>query len=170
MSSFVRGFSVNAALTLVLGVILAIMPGVAAGALVSVLGWILVVFGAVCLISVFATRAGGMEPVSIATGLLALASGLVLLIRPGVLVSLCGIVLGLFLVIHGLQDIGQARKAKALGYEANMALILAIVKLVMGALVIFNPFSTAALLIRMAGIFLVVDALGDLLVIRSVSK
>ena len=170
MSNFLRGISVNAALTLILGLILAIMPGVAADALVSVLGWILIVFGAVCLISALALRSGREGAGPIAGGLLALASGLALLLRPGVLVSLGGLVLGLLLVIHGLQDFSQARKAKAMGYDAKPAMIVAVVKLVLGALILINPFSTVALLIRIAGIFLILDALGDLLLVRNAAK
>ena len=170
MSSFFRGVSVHAALTLLLGIILTIMPGVAAGALVSVLGWLLLVFGFICLVVAIVFRAGAMEPGPIATGLLALASGLILLIRPGLLVSLCGIVLGLLLVIHGLQDLKQTRRDKAMGYDWKLPMVIAVIKLVMGALVVLNPFSTAALLIRMAGIFLIVDALGDLILVRNATK
>lgn len=170
MSSLFRGISVHAALTLLLGIILTIMPGVAAGTLVSLLGWLLLVFGFICLVVSVAFRAGAVEPGPIATGLVSLASGLLLLIRPGLMVSLCGIVLGLFLVIHGLQDIKQARQAKAMGYDWKPSMLIAVIKLVMGALVIFNPFSTAALLLRMAGIFLIVDALGDLILVRNATK
>lgn len=170
MSSFFRGISVHAALTLLLGIILTIMPGVAAGTLVSVLGWLLLIFGFICVVVAIVFRAGTVEPGPIATGLLSLASGLLLLIRPGLLVSLCGIVLGLLLVIHGLQDLKQARQSKAMGYDWKPSMVIAIIKLVMGALVVLNPFSTAALLIRMAGIFLIVDALGDLILVRNATK
>lgn len=170
MSSFFRGVSVHAALTLLLGIILIIMPGVAAGTLVSLLGWLLLVFGFICLVVSIVLRSGTLEPGPIATGLISLASGLVLLIRPGLMVSLCGIVLGLFLVIHGLQDVKQARQSKAMGYDWKPSAVIAALKLVMGALVIFNPFSTAALLLRMAGIFLIVDALGDLILVRNAAR
>lgn len=168
MASFFRGIAGNAALTLILGILLIVIPGVAANALVSVLGWVLLVFGILYLVMAF--RAGQLTAELLATGLLALASGLVLLIRPGLLVSLCGIVLGLFLVIHGLQGIRQARQNKAMGYDWKPTMIVAVIKLVMGALVVLNPFSTAALLLRMAGIFLVLDALGDLLLVRSAAR
>lgn len=167
MSSFFRGITGNAVLTLILGLFLLIMPGVAAGALVSVLGWALLIFGVIYLVSALASRSGSVSAWSVATGLLALASGLLLLVKPGLLVSLCGIVLGLFLVLHGLQGIRQARCSKAMGYDWKLPLSVSILKLVMGALVILNPFSTAALLLRMAGIFLIVDALGDLLLIHA---
>ena len=167
MSSFFRGIAGNAVLTLILGLLLVIMPGVAAGALVSVLGWVLVIFGGIYLVSTLASRSGAVSAWSVATGLLALASGLLLLVKPGLLVSLCGIVLGLFLVLHGLQGIRQTRLSKAMGYDWKPTLVIAVIKLVMGALVILNPFSTAALLLRMAGIFLIVDALGDLILVHA---
>lgn len=168
MTSFFRGIAGNAALTLILGILLIMIPGVAAGALVSVLGWILLVFGILYLVMAF--RAGQFTVELLATGLLALASGLVLLIRPGLLVSLCGIVLGLFLVIHGFQGLRQARQSKAMGYDWKPTMVVAAIKLVMGGLVVLNPFSTAALLLRIAGIFLVLDALGDLLLVRSAAR
>ena len=157
-------------LTLALGVILTVMPGMAAGTLVAVLGWILVITGAASILSSLLLRGKPMGQGDLVLGLVELASGLVLLLRPGLMVSLCGIVLGLLLVLHGARDIQSAREAKALGYDWKLPMLAGIIKLLMGALVIFNPFSTAALLIRVAGICLIVDGVGDLLLVWKSTK
>jgi uncharacterized membrane protein HdeD (DUF308 family) len=68
-------------------------------------------------------------------------------------------------VLHGAGDIQSAREAKALGYDWKFTMAVGILKLVMGAVVIFDPFSTARLLMRVAGICLIVDAAGELAIL-----
>jgi uncharacterized membrane protein HdeD (DUF308 family) len=98
-------------------------------------------------------------------GLIQVATGLVVLMRPGFLLSLAGIVLGFILLLHGVHDIQNAREAKAMGYEYRLSLVVGIVTVVMGLVVMINPFSTAETLLRFAGLFLLLDGLGDLLMV-----
>lgn len=155
----------SAVLTLLLGIVLTVMPGIAAETLVSVLGWLLVITGIASILSSLLTHSKPVGQGDLVLGLLELATGLVLLVRPGLMMSICGIVLGLLLVLHGVRDIQSARESKALGYDWKLPMLVGILKLVMGALVIINPFSTAALLLRVAGICLIVDGVGDLLLV-----
>lgn len=152
-------------LTLLLGVILTVSPGMAARTLLRIIGWVLVVAGVVSILSSWLSRGRPVGQGNLVLGLIQLASGLVLLTKPDLLVSLCGVVLGLLLVLHGAGDIQSAREAKALGFDWKFTLAVGVVKLLMGAMVILAPFSTAALVIRVAGICLIVDAVSDLLLL-----
>ena len=98
-------------------------------------------------------------------GLVQLATGLVVLMRPGFLMSLAGIVVGFVLLIHGIHDIQNARERKALGYEWKLSMGVGIVAVVMGIIVMVNPFSTMETLLRIAGIFLLVDGVADLVMV-----
>lgn len=155
----------SAVLTLLLGLLLVIMPGMAVETLFLLLGWMLVITGVVSILSSLLTRGRPVGQSDLVLGLLELATGLAILAKPGLLVSLCGVLLGLLLVMHGARDIQSARESRALGYDWKLSLAVGILTLIMGAFVIFNPFSTAKLLLRVAGICLMVDAVGDLLLI-----
>lgn len=155
----------SAVLTLLLGMILTVSPGMAAATLLRIIGWVLVIAGVVSLLSAMMSRGKPVGQGDLVLGLLQVASGLILLAKPNLLVSLFGVVLGLVLVLHGVKDIQSAREAKALGYNWKLTLAVGLVKLVMAAAVILAPFSTAALVVRVAGICLIVDALADLLVL-----
>lgn len=155
----------SAILTLLLGVILTSAPGMAARSLVLIIGWVLVVAGAVSVLSSLFFRGKPMGQGDLVLGLIQLASGLVLLAKPDLLVSLCGVVLGMILVLHGAGDIQSAREAKALGYDWKFTAVVGVVKLLMAVMVILAPFSTAALVIRVAGVCLIADGLADLLLL-----
>jgi uncharacterized membrane protein HdeD (DUF308 family) len=91
--------------------------------------------------------------------------------RPGFLMSLVGIVLGFIMLLHGVHDIQNAREAKALGYDHRLSLVVGIVTGIMGLVIMINPFSTATTLLRVAGLFLLLDGLGDVLMVyRSGTK
>ncbi len=155
----------TAVLTLILGIMLTVMPGIAIETLFLILGWILVITGVVSILSSLLRHGKPIGQGDLVLGLVELATGLVVLLRPTFLVSVVGIVLGILLIMHGARDVQSARESKALGYGWKMALTVGILTLVMGVLIIFNPFSTAKVLLRVAGIFLIVDAVGDLLLI-----
>jgi uncharacterized membrane protein HdeD (DUF308 family) len=52
-----------------------------------------------------------------------------------------------------------------MGYEYRLSLVVGVVTVVMGLVVMINPFSTAQALLRFAGLFLLLDGLGDLLMV-----
>lgn len=160
----------TAVLTLILGIILLFMPGMAIGTLLGILGWVLVITGVVSLLSVLLTHGAMTGQGDLVLGLLELASGIVVLMRPDFLVSLLGILLGLLLVMHGARDIQSAREAKALGFDWKLSLGVGVVTVAMGAIVIFSPVSTARVLLQMTGAFLIVDAVGDLILIGMSSR
>lgn len=157
----------SAALTLLLGIMLLIAPGMAVNTLFLVLGWVLIITGAASLITAICLRGKPVGQGELVLGLIQLASGLVVLLRPTFLMSVFGIVLGLVLVLHGARDVQSAREAKALGYEWKVSLAVGLVTLVMGALVMINPFSTAKLLMRAAGLCLILDGVGGLLMVAA---
>lgn len=158
-------FLLNSVLTLILGIILTLSPGMAARTMVLMIGWVLVIAGVVALMASLFVRSKPLGQGDLVLGLLQLATGLVLLAKPDMLVSLCGIVLGLLLVVHGAGDIQTAREAKALGYDWKLTIVVGVLKLLMAVLVILAPFSTAELVIRVAGICLILDGVGDLLLL-----
>ena len=158
-------FLLTSVLSCILGLLLITSPGAAMRTVFLLVGWTLVISGVASLLT--ALLSGG-QPVGqgeLVLGLVQLTTGLVVLMRPGFLMSLAGIVVGFVLLIHGIHDIQNARERKALGYEWKLSMGVGIVAVVMGIIVMVNPFSTMETLLRIAGIFLLVDGVADLVMV-----
>ena len=158
-------FVLTAILTLILGILLITSPGTAMRTVFLLVGWTLVISGAASLLTALLSKGQPVGQGDLVLGLVQVATGLVVLMRPGFLMSLAGIVVGFVLLIHGIHDIQHARESKALGYEWKLSMGVGIAAVVMGVIVMVNPFSTMETLLRIAGIFLLVDGLADLLMV-----
>lgn len=158
-------FVLTAILTIILGIMLIAAPGVAMRTIFLLVGWTLVISGAASLLTAICSKGKPMGQGDLVLGLVQLATGLVVLMRPGFLLSLAGVVVGFVLLIHGIHDIQHARESKALGYDWKMSMGIGIAAVIMGIIVMVNPFSTVETLLRLAGIFLLVDGIADLLMI-----
>ena len=158
-------FVLTAILTLILGILLITSPGTAMRTVFLLVGWTLVISGAASLLTALLSRGQPVGQGDLVLGLVQVATGLVVLMRPGFLMSLAGIVVGFVLLIHGIHDIQHARESKALGYDWKISMGVGIAAVVMGLIVMINPFSTLETLLRIAGIFLLVDGVADLLMV-----
>lgn len=158
-------FVLTAILTLILGILLITSPGTAMRTVFLLVGWTLVISGAASLFTALLSKGQPVGQGDLVLGLVQVATGLVVLMRPGFLMSLAGIVVGFVLLIHGIHDIQHARESKALGYDWKLSMGVGIAAVVMGVIVMINPFSTMETLLRIAGIFLLVDGVADLLMV-----
>ena len=158
-------FALTAVLTLILGVLLISSPGTAMRTVFLLVGWTLVISGAASLLTAIFSKGQPVGQGDLVLGLIQLATGLVVLMRPGFLMSLAGIVVGFVLLIHGIHDIQHARESRALGYDWKLSMGVGIAAVVMGVIVMINPFSTVETLLRIAGVFLLVDGIADLLMV-----
>ena len=158
-------FGLTAILTLILGILLITSPGTAMRTIFLLVGWTLVISGAASLFTALLSKGQPVGQGDLVLGLVQVATGLVVLMRPGFLMSLAGIVVGFVLLIHGIHDIQHARESKALGYEWKLSMGVGVAAVVMGVIVMVNPFSTLETLLRIAGIFLLVDGVADLLMV-----
>ena len=158
-------FVLTAILTMILGILLITSPGTAMRTVFLLVGWTLVISGAASLFTALLSKGQPVGQGELVLGLVQAATGLVVLMRPGFLMSLTGIVVGFVLLIHGIHDIQHARESKALGYEWKLSMGVGVAAAVMGVIVMVNPFSTLETLLRIAGIFLLVDGVADLLMV-----
>ena len=158
-------FVLTAVLTLILGFLLILSPGTAMRTVFLLVGWTLVISGVSSLLTAIFSKGQPVGQGDLVLGLIQLATGLVVLMRPGFLMSLVGIVVGFVLLIHGIHDIQHARESKALGYDWKLSMGVGVAAVVMGVIVMINPFSTVETLLRIAGVFLLVDSVADLLMV-----
>ena len=91
-------------------------------------------------------------------GAAAVALGIFLLIRPQTVVSILPILVGLFVIMDGVMRVQSAFELRAAGYDRWWSLlILALVSVVLGAVMLWNPFGTVELLVMAIGVILMVE-------------
>ncbi len=99
---------------------------------------------------------------SLTVGIVPIICGVFLICNPEVLVSIIPFVAGMIILMDAFEKLKHAIDLKKMKYdEWWVDLIVAILFIVFGIIVIMNPFDAAKLLIRILGIFFLVDCFID---------
>jgi uncharacterized membrane protein HdeD (DUF308 family) len=93
--------------------------------------------------------------VNVVTGLLSIATGIVIIVWPGPGLLALAIVLGAWLIVVGTITIAGAFAARRVLPEWWLLLILGLLEIPLGVLALANPCATLAALITVAGIWAV---------------
>ena len=157
---------------LVLGLVLFLWPGMTTKLFCIAAGALLLLYGAINIVSFF-THSGhtnGLQA-ELIFGIVSAAVGLFFLIQPRVILSILPIILGLYICIDALVNLKRALDMRNYGYAKWTAtLVMALVSLALGLLVLFNPFSTQLLLVRVVGAVFVYQGVSDLISILMLGK
>ena len=127
---------------MVLGLVLLFNPDSASVLISKLLGWVLIAFGIGYGISAIASESGRAGKAITAVALAAVGGWLTN--NPLALAAWIGRIVGILLVIDGIQDISQARK---LGERFLLPLIATVV----GAVLILLPMTTTRLVFSLCG-------------------
>lgn len=146
-------------LTTVLGLILLFNPDSATALIAKIVGWLLVVTGAVKAISM-ADKRTMSNPAGWLLAAVGIILGIVLLRNPLLLAKSIGRFLGILLVIRGGADLRNSVHQKAR--------ILAVVTLVVGAVLILMPLTLTHTLLRLCGV--VVAAIGIINIVEKLTE
>lgn len=151
----------SAILCIVLGVVLIAWPGETINIVCKVLAAGLIILGIVEIFSYITNKGGYMF-----TGALGLIVGVWIFLKPGSIVSLIPIVIGVILAVHGVQDVKMALESKNGGYDRWwIMLIIAIISIAFGVLCIVNAFGMVKLAMQFVGAALIYDGISDLWVV-----
>lgn len=96
-------------------------------------------------------------------GLAAIAIGVVVFTKVKLIVSILPIILGIMVIISGCLKLQNAIDMKRINAPRwFIFLILSVINLVLGAVLVINPFATALLLYRIIGIGLIFSGVTDI--------
>lgn len=176
MREFLKSIKTNilgsAVLCIILGIVLMVYPDTSLTLVCQAVGVIVLVTGIGFIISHIR---GGLfslfYKLDLILGLLFLVLGVYILMNPWGLLSIIPIVFGVLLIYHGISDLGQAMELRK--YEADrwwISIIIAVITIVLGFLIMSNPFGTIDMLMRIIGACLVYDGLSNLLIVGKFSK
>ncbi len=145
-----------AVLTLILGIILIAWPGETLTAAAFVLGLWLFITGVFRIVAAFSHSAEGMRGVLVLVGILAVLGGVILMRHPFDAVSWLGIIIGAYLVIHGIIQFVAALGATGPDRHRGWAIFGALLSFVAGIIVLAEPNASLSLIVWIVGIFMIV--------------
>lgn len=148
-------------ITLLLGCVLLLMPGAALTTVVRIIGVFLLLAAAAKLIGAFRDRRSVIASRFLfGNGLLSGLAGLFLLLKPAAAVSVFPMIAGIIVLLSGLINLSNALECRRMYVNESAAvLIMPIITIVLGAVLLFNPFSAAATLVRVIGCILIYNGI-----------
>lgn len=139
-----------------MGIILFTNPQSAMLTITAMLGWVLVVMGIVSLASALTRWSVILSTADLYAGIVELLFGILLVNIPGFFVTWIFILLGIFILVSGLNSLYGANALQALGLpSAGTAKVGAILAIMLGVLVLFSPGLFADTTMAICGIALV---------------
>ncbi len=148
----------------ILGVIFLVWPQLSLMTLCYSFGILTIVYGIVHLIGYFVRdRMISVFRYDMVIGIIGVALGILILIRPQYIISILPILLGLFIILSSIMKVQNAFDLKRIDYPRWwLVLVFAAVSIALGLVLIWNPFAAASTLMMFIGASLCVDGLMSL--------
>ena len=146
-------------LYLALGIFLLAVPGTALNIVCYALGAVVLICAAVQLVRYFtASHKVFQSQFTLISGLVCLGLGGFLLLRSDIVVRILPVVFGLFVLFDSLGRIQSALELRRCGYASwKWFILLALLSVVLGGIMIFDPFAAMETLVMGIGIILIVE-------------
>lgn len=162
-----QNYFVNAVIMVVLGLVLVIWPHILGVMLCYLLGGALILMGVIQLISFLrGERLGFYNKFNMIMGIVLVLLGIWICTQPRIVLSIIPVVVGIIVLLHGLMDIQYTLDIKKTGNTKWwIALIAAILTLVVGGLLVFNPFTAYEITMVLLGIAMLYDGGSDLVLL-----
>ncbi len=165
-------YIVQAVLSIVLGLLLAVWPEITTITVVYILAACIAIWGIATLITYVRQRRqidsteGGL-----AFGIFLLIIALVVFIFPEAVAGFFSVILGALLVLSGLVNAVRSATLKKYGGNSWIGtLIISLLIAAGGIVIIVNPFETAVTFVLVLGILLVIKGVIDLVINLMLSK
>lgn len=143
-----------------LGLVLLIFPGLAYDLIFSLVGTAIIIVGLLGVLRYFKLDSqAAVGSTQLATGLITVVLGVLVILFRNSLVSLLPLAFGLILLAGGIFKLQRALGLRSLGAQKwFIELLISLLCIVLGVVVVFNPFRTATTLTRLVGAGLVVES------------
>ena len=147
-------------LTVIIGLILVLNPVNATVFICRTVGIILLATGLFITGSYFLNIGQNVGGSSLIAGLIELALGIWISLRPDSFVQFLTVILGFIMLVHSFVMLQSAIEIKLFGIKRWwLLLITALLTLILGMIIIISPFTTIAVTMTIAGISLIADGI-----------
>lgn len=156
---------------LICGLVLLLMPELTLVTIANVIGILVIIIGAFFLIGYFLRKELAAGNNDLIKGLVIVCIGIFICVKSELVVSVLPVVLGIGVVLSGILKLQHALDLKRMGFDTWVRIgLTAAVNIFIGLIVILNPFSTVAWLMRLVGIGFLFSGVTDLITTIYVSK
>ena len=163
---------ISALLYVLLGLALLVKPELSTTVLCTALGVVLILHGAADILDFVFHRDGSLYyALRLVAGIVLTVVGVWLVAQPTLIAVVVPRIIGVLILFHGCKDLGDAltlRKNKS--SRALAAMLLGVITIALGALLVVNPFSAFATVVRIIGAVLIYDGVSDIWITTEVSK
>lgn len=176
MNAFLKRIKTNALLTAALytalGLVLLLWPELSTSVLCTVLGLILLVCGLIDLAVFLRSRDGSLYAgAHLVVGVVLAAVGVWLIARPTLVAVVIPRIIGILICVHGASDLSDAAALRRNGSSRwTAAALLGLVTLLLGAVLVVDPFEAFTTVVRVIGVFLIYDGVSDIWITTQVSR
>lgn len=162
---------VSSLLDIVIGAVLVIWPGMSLRVACIAIGAVLLAGGLIKLVSYFFHRDDSLfSYINLIFGIIISLLGGWIMLQPDQILKMVPILVGIIIVIHGIQDLQQAVSLCKGKYDKWwVALILGLLTVGFGVLLIWNPFRANEIFITCIGFFLIYDGVSNLWILSRVA-
>lgn len=176
MSDFLKGlkanYTVSAGLCTLLGLVLLIWPGTTMRIVCTLLGGMLLIYGLAQIVIYLINKERTMISQGMMVfGIVLAVIGVWILMQPDMIIMAVPVIVGVLIVIHGVHNVVQAVALKRDGYDRWwLALVFAALTVILGGILVYNPFEVAETVVRFIGLFLIYDGVSDIWILSRVFK
>ncbi len=176
MSDFLKGlkanYTISAGLCTLLGLVLLIWPGTTMRIVCTLLGGMLLIYGLVQMVLYLINKERTMLSQGMMVfGIVLAVIGIWILTSPEMIIMAVPVIVGVLIVIHGVHNVVQAIALKKDSYDRWwLAFLFGALTVVLGGILVYNPFEVAETVVRFIGIFLIYDGVSDIWILSRVFK
>ena len=158
---------VSAALCILLGIVLVVWPDLSIQIVCTAVGAVLLIGGGVRLAVYFTAKDGSVyTQMNLIMGIVLAVVGVWILLQPGKVLAIIPIIVGIVIVLHGINNLQQAVTLCKEKYDKWwVALILGLLTVGFGVLLICRPFEALDTVVMLIGIFLIYDGISDIWIV-----
>lgn len=163
---------ISSILCVILGLVLVFWPGLSIRIVCTAVGVVLIVTGVTRMIDYFAVRDGSMySQINLIFGIVLVVVGVWISVKPDKVLAIIPIIVGIVIVIHGLQNIKQAMELWRDKYTKWwVACILGVLTVGFGVLLIYRPFTAIDTVVMLIGFFLIYDGISNIWIVSRIYK
>lgn len=163
---------ISSILCVILGLILVFRPGLSVRIVCTAVGIVLIVAGIMRMIDYFVGRDGSMySQINLIFGIVLTVVGVWITVKPDKVLAIIPIIVGIVIVIHGLQNVKQAMELWRDKYAKWwVAGILGVLTVGFGVLLICRPFTAIDTVVMLIGFFLIYDGLSNIWIVSRIYK
>lgn len=158
-----KSMLISTAVTLVLGVVLAFEPGKSIKGITAIIAILFMLIGIIQLIDyIRQERIEKMMSLSLILGIILLGIGVFLFINLESLINFITTLIGITIMIKSLFKLQFAFNIKGMSDKWFYNLIVGAAGMILGIVLLVNPFQSAEIFLRIIGVLLVIGSIAEL--------